>query len=214
MSVWSYIHGTIEVSPSGRTQAEKTYILQTTLDHLPRVIGSEGDMNIYVNKENGYNYSSSDDEFGCRTNNLIDPYGEYGETKSNHGFLELQRHYLITVDAGLRDVEFEEAVKSFMNWLCRLSKRILVNEICVKIHDYSTYNKVIIIDPKPYYNMSENPTWAKEKNEDTKPAWFEYLMWDRAKHSSLPIMLRYKYYNDEENDKEAEHRINYLKKGE
>lgn len=72
MSSWTYITGTITVSPMGRTQHEKTYILNTVLDHLPRVTGSEGDMDIYVNQKNGTNSSSSADEFGYCTNNLED----------------------------------------------------------------------------------------------------------------------------------------------
>lgn len=47
MSYWTYINGTITVSPMGRTQPEKRYILETVLNHLPRVTGSEGDMNVY-----------------------------------------------------------------------------------------------------------------------------------------------------------------------
>lgn len=50
MSHWTYIHGAIEVHVPGRTQAECTYVLQTVLNHLPKVYGSEGDMEIYVNK--------------------------------------------------------------------------------------------------------------------------------------------------------------------
>jgi hypothetical protein len=45
MSWWTYINGMIKVSPMGRTQAEKTYILQTVLDHLPIVTGSGGEIN-------------------------------------------------------------------------------------------------------------------------------------------------------------------------
>lgn len=48
MSSWTYINGTITVRPMGRTQPEKRYILETVLNHLPRVTGSEGDMNIYI----------------------------------------------------------------------------------------------------------------------------------------------------------------------
>lgn len=48
MSSWTYITGTITVSPIGRTQAEKRYILDTVLAHLPIVSGSERDMNVYV----------------------------------------------------------------------------------------------------------------------------------------------------------------------
>lgn len=48
MSYWTYINGTITVRPMGRTQPEKRYILETVLNHLPRVTGSEGDMNTYI----------------------------------------------------------------------------------------------------------------------------------------------------------------------
>lgn len=48
MSYWSFVHGTVTVLPFGRTQAEKRYLLDTVLDHLPKVTGSEGDMNIYL----------------------------------------------------------------------------------------------------------------------------------------------------------------------
>ena len=75
MSWWTYVYGTIVVSPAGRTQAEKRYVLDTVLDHVPRVTGSEGDMNVYVIQKKGYDSSSSCDEFGQRTNNLIDRYG-------------------------------------------------------------------------------------------------------------------------------------------
>ena len=59
----------------GRTQAEKRYILDTVLEHLPLVTGSERDMNVYVIQKNGDSSSSSCDEFGEVTNNLVDSYG-------------------------------------------------------------------------------------------------------------------------------------------
>ena len=54
MSSWTYIQGTITVSPIGRTQAEKRYILDTVLAHLPIVSGSKRDMNVYVIQKNGH----------------------------------------------------------------------------------------------------------------------------------------------------------------
>lgn len=53
MSSWTYVHGTIVVSPLGRTQHEKRYILETVLDHLPVVTGSERDMEVYVIQKEG-----------------------------------------------------------------------------------------------------------------------------------------------------------------
>ena len=46
MSVWTSIRGIIEVNPIGRTQAEKRYILETVLAHLPVITGSEEDMHL------------------------------------------------------------------------------------------------------------------------------------------------------------------------
>ena len=63
MSSWTYVHGTIVVSPLGRTQHEKRYILETVLDHLPVVTGSERDMEVYVIQKRGHNCSSFSDEF-------------------------------------------------------------------------------------------------------------------------------------------------------
>lgn len=75
MSIWTSIHGTIEVSPVGRTQAEKRYVLDTVLEHLPVVTGSEKDMRVYVIQPDGFDRSSNVDEFGNKTNNLIGYYG-------------------------------------------------------------------------------------------------------------------------------------------
>lgn len=80
MSHWTYINGTITVMPMGRTQPEKRYILDTVLDHLPIVSGSEADMEVYVIQKRGHDSSSSCDEFGQVTNNLTDFYGQ----KSRH----------------------------------------------------------------------------------------------------------------------------------
>ena len=59
MSWWTYINGTITVEPMGRTQAEKRYILETVLNHLPIVTGSERDMEVHIIQKDGHNSSSS-----------------------------------------------------------------------------------------------------------------------------------------------------------
>ena len=94
MSWWTHINGTILVSPMGRSQPEKRYILDTVLEHLPRVTGSEGDMEVYVQQRAGHNSSSSHDEFGMRTNNLRD---WNGRKTFRNGWHETQDQYIITV---------------------------------------------------------------------------------------------------------------------
>ena len=199
MSWWTYIHGTIVVSPMGRTQAEKRYVLDTVLDHLPRVTGSEKDMDVYVIQKNGYNSSSSCDEFGQITNNLIDFHGNRSRSR---GWLRVQDEYILVVDSSLRDREFEETFRAFQKWLIRLAKRVSIESVLVKISDYD--REKLIQDKNKYYsNLFETPSWSGES--DGEPAWYEYLLWQPMKNNRMyPKILAYKYYRDEENDKQVE----------
>lgn len=213
MSSWTYINGTITAEPLGRTQAEKRYILETVLNHLPRVTGSEGDMDVYIIQKNGYNSSLSCDEFGERTNNLVDIYGN---KSFDRGRMRVQDEYILVVNAALRDREFDQTYKEFIKWLVRLCKRVMCEDILVEIkgYDKSTVIKDRNIQNKAYSwksvfdGLFENPSWCRDGKE---PNWTEYLMWDRAKDSDYPMMLAYKYFGDEENDKEVERRMNWRK---
>lgn len=211
MSYWTCINGTIIVSPMGRTQPEKRYILDTILDHLPLVSGSEGDMNVYVIQKRGHNCSSSNDEFGQITNNLVD---RYGRKNRKRGWLETQDEYILVVDAALRDREFNQTFREFMKWIVRLGKRVQIEEVLVEIkgYDKSTIVRNNRVQNKKYSwkgvfdGLFEDPSWCNESKEVT---WAEYLMWDRAKDSNYPMLLAYKYYSDEENDEEVKRRLNY-----
>ena len=200
MSWWTYINGMIKVSPMGRTQAEKTYILQTVLDHLPVVTGSEGDMEVYVNQCEGYESSSSHDELGMQTNNLRD---HYGNRSQKYGWLNHNDHYLITISCSLRDRMFEQTLREFEIWLQRLAKRVMVEDILVKVEGYD--QRYVFDNYDPYYDMFECPSWSMGNNTG-EPNWCEYLMWSRWKDWSIPVEHVYKYYNDEEADKEMERR--------
>ena len=188
MSYWTYIYGNIVVSPMGRTQAEKRYVLETVLDHLPFVTGSEENMNVYIIQKDGYNSSSSYTEFG--------EWGGYRnwETLST----EVQDEYILVVDGSLRDREFEQTYKEFQKWLCRLAKRVDVKGILVEIKGRERSS--IIRNPQlkgkqswetVYGQMNEKPTWCYNDGEIHEPNWCEYLMWDRAKGYMLPICLLY-----------------------
>ena len=133
MSYWTYLTGTVTVMPVGRTQAEKRYILDTVLDHLPLVTGSEKDMNVYVIQKNGHNHSSSCDEFGETTNNLVDWYGNKNRSE---GWLRTQEEYILVVDGSFRDRMFEQTFREFMKWLCRLGKRTRIKDVLVEIKGY------------------------------------------------------------------------------
>ena len=217
MSWWTYVHGTVVVRPMGRTQAEKRYILETVLDHLPIVTGSERDMNIYIVQKKGDNSSSSHDEFGQMTNNLVD---RYGNRSYKRGWLRTQDEYILVVDGALRDRMFDRTFREFQKWLCRLAKRIDVEDVMVEIKGWgkSTVIRNSRIEKDSIYEtvygqMFENPTWMHDykKFGTREPNWCEYLMWDRAKGCDYPMMLAYKYYDIPENDKEVERRLEWNK---
>lgn len=207
MSYWTYVNGNITVSPMGRTQVEKRYILETVLDHLPFVTGSEGNMDVYIIQKNGYNSSSSHTEFG--------EWGGYKNWKTLS--TEVQDEYILVVDGSLRDRMFDQTYKEFQKWICRLAKRVDISDVLVEVKGYekSTLVKNPNLKGKQswetvYGQMNEKPTWCYDDSEYAEPNWCEYLMWERAKNSSYPMMLEYKYVNDEENDKEVERRISYM----
>ena len=203
MSYWTYIDGTITVVPAGETQPQKRYILETILAHLPRVTGSERDMEVHIVQPNGDDSSLSCDEFGENTNNLVVNSGSR-PYKSRDGWLHTQTKYILVLHAALRDRMFDETKREFMKWLTRLAKRAPVNDICVKLSAYE--DEIILTDESPFRLMYELPSWARESGE---PAWWEFMTWDRAKGSNYPMYLEYKYYNDPENDAEVERRMAY-----
>lgn len=207
MSYWTHILGVIEVSPMGRTQHEKTYILNTVLDHLPIVTGSERNMNISINvgRENG---SSSCDEFYMRTNNLTD---SYGEKSRKHGWLRTADCYYLTIYGDFRDRLFNQTFHEFQKWLCRLSKRVDVNHVSVTIlsDDHKPYHIEEYGWDNPYSEMFEMPSWIEAS--EGEPTWCEYLMWESDCYSGLPVKHMYKYYDSEEIDAEMERRLQWAK---
>ena len=222
MSYWTYVNGTIQLDCMGRTQPEIEYIINTILDHLPCVSGSERDMSTYLIKKEGHNTSSSCDEFGEVTDNLKDCYGQRNR---HRGWLQTQTKYILVVDGSLRDSEFEQTFREFQNWLCRLAKRVQIEDVLVEIKGYDK-STVIRNTNDVYTNMFEWPSWCRNnihkhwkleeklkmyhpEKEYNEPTWCEYLMFSRAKNSDYPMLLGYKYYGDEENDAEVERRMDY-----
>lgn len=199
MSYWTYISGVIKVYPLGRTQPEKRYILDTVLDHLPRVTGSEGNMRVHVIQCAGHDMSSSCNEF--------EESMWYRRDADCDGWMRTQSHYLLVLEAHLRDRMFDETLHEFNKWLNRLAKRVGVNEILVQLNGCG--RELIIKDAEPYQNMKEPPSWSPYS--DGEPAWAEYLMWDNVKDARYPMKLAYKYYADPENDAEYERRMAYNK---
>ena len=132
--------------------------------------------------------------FQCRTNNLVDWYGNKSQ---KNGWLNTQSRYFLLLEGNLRDRFFDQTLKEFMKFLCRLSKRIHIEDIMVKLYSYD--QSILLTDYKQFDNMYEWPSWCDES--DGEPAWWEYLMWDRFEDWPLPIQHVVKYYECKEADK-------------
>lgn len=191
MSSWTYVTGVIDVSPFGRTQPEKQYVLDTVLEHLPVVTGSEDGMHVKVIQKDGYNGFCSHNEFGAWIP------GKNHRTQSN---------YQVIIYGSFRSRVFNETIHELNIWLNRLAKRLCVDDILVKVSGLD--KEWIISDPKTYQEMLEWPSWSIT-NKNHTISWAEYLMWAPAKDSQYPMMLIHKYYNDPENAAEIERRIRY-----
>lgn len=137
MSRWVYVTGIIKGDTFAKTNAEAMYIGQTTIAHLPRIWGSEGDANLHVYLDDGYNGWSSHDEYGRPSNLYTD--------RTFNGF-EYQPNILVTISGQLRDTTFDDAFKETVAMLCRMAKDIFVDRCVVMVQE--SYGKSAIITNK------------------------------------------------------------------
>lgn len=137
MSCWTHITGMIKVEPDGQTQPELRYNLETILEHLPPVTGSEQDMEYYIVQKMGWSSLSNCDENGKQTNLAkTDGYGGIKHSR-DIGSFKLQDHYFVIVDGDFRDRTFNTTFKEFNKWINRLAKRCCVSEVLVNLSDYN-----------------------------------------------------------------------------
>ena len=168
MSRWTYIVGNVTVRMSEKTDEQAEYILKTVLKHLPKVCGSEGDMEVKVVNSDMITGWSSHDEFEAWT----DKEGHYEHQEFN-----------IVINAYLRDTYFDETYRAFVKWLTRLAKRIRIDNGCVKISD-GWKDNIVMIDCDPFYNLYE-----LGKNN-----WCNYMRWRYHDNYRYPKDLLEKYW--------------------
>lgn len=177
MSHWTHINGMIKVSPLGRTQPEKRYILDTVLEHLPLVTGSEGDMETYVIQKNWYNSSCSCDEFNNCTNlGVVDSSNSLRHDR-NRGWFRTQDTYFVVVEGDFRDRKFNQTLNEFNKWINRLSKRVLVEDVLVRLYDDCGNERIFTNKNDTYSEMFVYPIWSFAKEDGDENNWCEYLMW-------------------------------------
>lgn len=148
MSMWTYIRGLIELDVPGRTQAEKDYILQTVIDHLPKVTGSERNMEIHTVRAYGHDMWSNRDELD---NLALD--------------FRTQSRYFLVLDGSLRDRYYKDTFKELNKFLNRLAKRLIVDSAYVQLNGYGL-SYTFTNKNNCYGNMFDN-----------EHLWYKYLMW-------------------------------------
>lgn len=149
MSSWIYVRGLIELDVPGRTQAEKDYILQTVIAHLPKVTGSEGNMEIHIVRAYGHNTWQNFDEFYNRVEDF-----------------KTQSRYFLVLDGNLRDRYYEDTFKELNKFLNRLGKRLMVDSVYVRLYNYE----------RSHIFTNKNDCYGKMFENDNP--WYNYLMWE------------------------------------
>ena len=149
MSSWTHVQGLIELDVPGRTQAEKNYILQTVIDHLPKVTGSEKSMNIYTIQTAGHDSWQNFDEFYNRVEDF-----------------RTQSRYFLVLDGNLRDRYYKDTFKELNKFLNRLGKRLMVDSVYVRLYNYE-HSHIFTNKNDCYGKMFENDN-----------PWYNYLMWE------------------------------------
>ena len=149
MSMWTYVRGLIELDVPGRTQAEKDYILQTVIAHLPKVTGSEGNMEIHIVRAYGHNTWQNFDEFYNRVEDF-----------------KTQSRYFLVLDGNLRDRYYEDTFKELNKFLNRLGKRLMVDSVYVRLYNYE----------RSHIFTNKNDCYGKMFENDNP--WYNYLMWE------------------------------------
>lgn len=185
------ISGVVTVSVVGRTQPEKRYILETVLDHLPEIRASFGGyMKTHIIEKNGITDRSYQNEFG---QNIDKSYST-------------QDSYMIVIEGKYRDALYtiNEVHRGFQKWICRLAKRLYVEDTLVKLTQccdkWIKKEKIITNANNQYQNMFEEYSWVDSRSMN----WTEYLLWDRTEFPHMPNGVK-EYYQHGNESHECTH---------
>ena len=117
MSEWSYIHTslTVDLMKCVHNPEEE---LKRILEFAPKITGSEGGPDIFINVKSGHNVSTNCDCEHCFYENTIKYYKSGGSScKKPEEYkckdAEFQTICIITIDGNLRDRNIEQTRKEF-----------------------------------------------------------------------------------------------------
>ena len=190
MSLWTHVFGLIEVNSYEDSPARSRCAVEVVLEHQPKVTGSEGDMHTALLATPGsYDWSSCNE------------FGEWRE-----GGIKIPNQYLIILSGDLRDRTFEQTKRELTKWFVRLSKRLWVRKILVRL-DGDCGESLVFDDAEPFSNMNEIGV-----DYDGEIPWLSYLFGDYDPYTGYPLGLMEKYHSDPEIDAEMDRRREFFRK--
>ena len=116
MSRWTHITSCISVDTC---EENKKNVKKSIIDYInkaPKITGSEGDAEVYVTLQRGYNISS-------------------WKQNKNGDFLHYQSCIIISIQGDLRDKDGETTKKEFIEFLDYIKKMYLVRDYSINIED-------------------------------------------------------------------------------
>ncbi len=150
MSVWTYVNGVIKVDTFANSSARAMYVAQTVVNHLPKISGSECDVQYYLSLVEGYNLSSNCDEFD-QPSNLCN--------RGRIHMFKAQTCVLITMDGSLRNREFHRTLFETTKALSRLSSRLLIQECLVSVRGF---RESFVFDNPKWLLDRERTNWVRD----------------------------------------------------
>lgn len=190
MSLWTHVFGMIEVGLYEDSPAKSRCAVEVVLEHQPKVTGSEGAMNVALLATPG-----SYDWISCNE------FGEWCE-----GGIKIPNQYLIILSGDMRDRTFEQTKRELTKWLVRLSKRLWVRKILVRL-DGDCGESLVFDNAEPFSNMNEIGV-----DYDGEITWLSHLFGDYDPYTGYPLELMEKYHNDPEIDAEMDRRREFFRK--
>lgn len=125
MSVWTHIQGVFHIDLLNGYE-DKVMLEMTTrilLEKAPRITGSEGGMDIYINAENGYN--------STETISHLDKCGEV-----HYRTINKQSGVIVTIIGDLRDRKAQEINEKYQIFEAYIkSLNVLIRDYIVQIYD-------------------------------------------------------------------------------
>lgn len=135
MSFWTQICGAIDVE-AGIDCIEN---LEKFISNLPKIKGSEGEVEFYVNKLKGYNYSTSADCNRCKYRETLKYHDKSMSCESPEDFKcpkgEYQTRCIVSIVASLRDRMVSQVNDDLLEILNMFNKEFYVRTLIVTIND-------------------------------------------------------------------------------